>query len=302
MRFDVHAAVVCVGCSNARVDVSVFSWFAGLGVGDALLLKFNQPVAQVNVSSKASIDAVLQFTPSTWASNYTGLWLDMTALLITVRAVGHDVDRHSVAVGALNISVLASGGLTSFDGTSPASNDSVTVSSGSWGDVVCDASVMVYSYRGLQVSFTPPVTAAGWSPTSYTIEYSAVSTFAPSDPSTGQVSVDVSAGNDRSMVVLVLSQLTLGVSYYVRVAASPLASVPRGASLPYPLQLLFVQLPGYSCAALGSGAAVGAAPAPIAIAPQLPVIDDVSTPLGGIPTAGGVSVTIVGTCGRNAVM
>lgn len=40
------------------------------------------------------------------------------------------------------------------------------VEAGSWGDVPCDVSVDVYSSTALQVSFSKPATAYGWTPSS----------------------------------------------------------------------------------------------------------------------------------------
>ena len=72
--------------------------------------------------------------------------------------------RASTAVGALTMSVKAAGGLTSYDGTSLPCNSTVTINSGSWGDSVCDLTVVGYSHNALSVSFHPPVTAYNWSP------------------------------------------------------------------------------------------------------------------------------------------
>ena len=57
---------------------------AGLDAGDKLLLMFDQPVKQLPVASKADLDALLYFDPSAWALDYTGQWLDLSMLLITV--------------------------------------------------------------------------------------------------------------------------------------------------------------------------------------------------------------------------
>jgi len=56
----------------------------GLDAGDSILLRFNQPVTQVDIHGKRQVDALLTILPSNWAANYTGVWVDSTSLLITV--------------------------------------------------------------------------------------------------------------------------------------------------------------------------------------------------------------------------
>ncbi len=123
---------------------------------------------------------MLLWTPATWAIGYTGAWLDSFSLLVTVTnvsaAVSADpVSRAAVAVGALQVTVLVAGGLTSLDGTSAPSNDSTVVTGGSWGDVVCGGGVVVASHTALVVAFEPPANAS-YVPAGYTIEVRAEGT------------------------------------------------------------------------------------------------------------------------------
>ena len=63
----------------------------GLGVGDAIIVQFNQPVRQVPIAGKAAMDALLEFSAPGWARNYSGTWLSVTTLMITVSAAGANI-------------------------------------------------------------------------------------------------------------------------------------------------------------------------------------------------------------------
>lgn len=94
----------------------------GLDAGDGVLLQFNEPVKQVNVNGKAAVDALMTFTPSDWAQNYTVTWINSSVLFIQalqVDAWNQSSFQQSVALPNIVISILSSGGLTSEDGTSP---------------------------------------------------------------------------------------------------------------------------------------------------------------------------------------
>jgi hypothetical protein len=95
-----------------------------------------------------------------------------------------------VRVGSLLVAFRTTGGMTSLDGSSPPCNatsvgqcpmqyslDMHDVESpsrcgvsavrvGSWGDVPCNMTVIPFSYRALHFTFSAPVTASGWIPTS----------------------------------------------------------------------------------------------------------------------------------------
>jgi hypothetical protein len=255
------------------------------------LLRFDRPVAQVNVTSKPAVDAVLAFSPQDWAVDYTGMWLSPIALLVTVLAVpagarSSPVARSSTAVGVLRVAVLPSGGVVSADGTSVPSDASTLVTSGSWGDVVCDGGLIVYSHKAVVVAFLPPVNTTHV-PAHYTLSASSSPTF-PVGPFTRILTVAAAQSASSSDIALptglpatslrfVVPHLTPGEAIYVRVAASvpplpvDIASVlPRAvAPLAWPLG----GLGGCSCAAVTAGAGCGDAPGEDqAVVPSRPVI------------------------------
>lgn len=76
----------------------------------------------MNVNSKAAVDALLTFTPSNWAQNYNGTWINSSVLFIQALQVddwNQSSFQQSVALPQFVVSVSYSGGLTSQDGTSP---------------------------------------------------------------------------------------------------------------------------------------------------------------------------------------
>ncbi len=263
----------------------------GLGPGDALLLRFNQPVQQadVPVGSKASLDALLAWTPSGWAENYTGAWFDATSLLVTVVAVGPGAAqspgyRASTAVGALRVAVRASGNLVSLDKTSPPSNSSAVVNAGSWGDPVCDGGAHVYSATGAVVAFTAPMNAS-YTPGAFHVQVSTSPAFSPG----GLVAVlTVTRAQSESALALpgapgasTLRYLVPGLSpdvpYYVRVApAVPDLPATVDAAVQARLPLTYVAVGahgsdgGCTCAALAVGA--GCAGVSGALSPVVPSV------------------------------
>ncbi len=266
----------------------------GLGPGDAVALRFNQPVAPVPVASKAHLDGLLAFQPQDWADNYTGTWLDPTTLLVTAVSVAGGnmalpLFRAATRVGGLRVTVLPSGNLTSFDGTSQPSNASTLVSSGSWGDVVCDAALVVYSHKTLVAAFQPPPNAS-YSPGAYTVEVLAwpALTAPPGaqprtvTPATSAVEVALppTPGTPRGASALryLLPGLSAGEQYIARVAVGPpdlpaeLASV-----LPAPVPLVYSLVGrsgGCSCTDLSFGGGCSASTrAPVEpVSPALPSI------------------------------
>lgn len=93
----------------------------GLDAGDGILLQFNEALKAVNVNGKAAVDALMTITPSNWAQNYTGTWINSSVLFIQALQVDNwnqSTFQQSVALPQLVISILPSGGLTSQDGTS----------------------------------------------------------------------------------------------------------------------------------------------------------------------------------------
>ncbi len=234
---------------------------------------------------------LLMWTPTTWADDYRGEWLDGLSLLVTVLATPAVPPAASTsAVGSLSVSVLSSGRLTSLDGTSPASNSSTVVAAGSWGDVVCDSGGLVYSHTALAVAFEPPVNAS-YVPLGYTIQVSTSRTF-PANEST--TAVLVTPGESVTAAVslpppwqptalrYVLSGLVTGTAYFVRVGVSP-PDLPAEVSalLPRAVPVVFSALggPGTSCTCASSvlrGAPCAAVPSRNAsgFVPQRPVIGE----------------------------
>jgi hypothetical protein len=111
----------------------------GLDVGDELVLRFNNAPVQLPLGNKAAVDAVFAFS-SPIGDDYSGVWLGSgryanSVCTITVLQRATALNASGVAVGVLRVSVRPSAGLTSFDHTTTASNASVLVELGTWGDV-----------------------------------------------------------------------------------------------------------------------------------------------------------------------
>jgi hypothetical protein len=271
----------------------------GLGPGDALALRFNQPVAQVPVASKQDLDVLLSFEPGDWATDYVGVWLDFMTLLVNVTSVdspeatnqsSNATHRAATAVGALRVTVQPGGNLTSFDGTSLPSNASSLVTSGSWGDPVCDGGLHVYSSTALVVSFVRPPLAT-YTPDNYTIQvlladgsgsvmHTLVVTAAGSDSSVG-----LPAGVPSTSLRYPLPGLALRTLYTVRVGPSvPPLPAALQALLPTRVPQAAVDIGDAQgegscscmCSALvygeGCGTASGNVMGVSPLAPQLPVI------------------------------
>jgi hypothetical protein len=267
----------------------------GLGLGDALALRFNQPVAQVSVATKADLDNVLAFDPWDWVEDYAGVWLDFTTLLVNVTrvtptAAPNATHRAVTAVGRLRVTVLPTGSLTSFDGTSSPSNASSLVTDGSWGDPVCDAGLHVYSHRALVVAFQPS-SIGSYVPDSFTVQ------LAPRDPgfatnatltlvvtaAASNGSVGLPIGVPATSLRYVIPGLTLGVPYIARVApALPVLPLSLAAALPRPVPPVFQGVrrgsdaPGCSCATLLTGDGCNGEVGASSVAPALPTIGRVS--------------------------
>jgi hypothetical protein len=259
----------------------------GLGPGDALLLRFNQPVAQVPVGTKVALDALLAWTPSGWADNYTGEWRDTMHLLVHLTSVPalSATMRSGTAVGTLRVSIKPGGGLTSFDGTSAACNETATVTAGSWGDVVCDGGLNVHSHTAVVAAFTSPTTTTGFTPGNFTLQVSTSAAVSPQPPRTLAVSavesssgIALPTGVASSALRYLVPSLATGVTVYVRVAAAvpPLpAEVTR--LLPWAVAPVFWPLGGpggCACAdaVAGTGGCGATTGVPQAMPPALPEI------------------------------
>ena len=151
------AAIQHADCTSA-VSVSLFR--CSHIAANACLNSFRSPFSfAIRVLSKDDLDQLLSITPSDWATDYSGQWVNYFSLLITVRALERSSATNATAssVGVLHISVRPGGNLTSLDGTSLPCNDSSYLTSGSWGDVVIDAGVAPYSDSALLIWFRSPV-------------------------------------------------------------------------------------------------------------------------------------------------
>jgi hypothetical protein len=222
----------------------------GIGVGDILVIRFNQRVRKVPVGSKAEVDNLLSFSPDNWAASYTGAWLDFLSLAITITGTSHcntTADCEGGAVGSMRVHVLPAGNLTSFDGTSSPCNASALLSDGSWGDALTDTAMVVFSRRALVIVFSQPERATSIS-ASYKIELSTTQTFE------SFVSSVVTAGQNASSVLVpsvvsrasmrfVISDLLEGVPYWARVAPVPSPLPEELAGLP-PVLLAFTSIGG----------------------------------------------------------
>jgi hypothetical protein len=229
---------------------------------------------------------LLRWTPSAWADDYRGVWLDALSLLVTATAVPAAVPDGS-NVGNLSVAVLTSGLLTSLDGTSAPSNSSTVVAAGSWGHVVCDAGVVVYSHTALAMAFEPPSSASYVAP-GYTIQVSTSRDF-PANASTH--TVPVTPGGSLTTTVglpppwqptalrYVVRELASDTEYYVRVGAAPPAlpaEVTTILARAVPVVFSAVGEPGTgcSCASVRAGTRCAAAPSlnASALTPRRPVI------------------------------
>ena len=110
----------------------------GLGAGDVLELRFDSAPRHLPLGSRAAVDAVFAFS-SPLGVDYTGAWVETgpyadSVCRITVTAAASPADP-GTSVGAFTVSVRASAGLTSIDGSTAASNATVLLAFGTWGEV-----------------------------------------------------------------------------------------------------------------------------------------------------------------------
>ncbi len=197
---------------------------AGLGVGDSLVLRFDTPCTQLNITTKEEIDAVFKFS-SALGTNYTGMWeLDgmfaFTGLTITVTSVEFDTlmapngaaDTLGAAVGALRVTVRRSAGMRSLDESTPPSNATTLVAHGTWGDVP-NVTFVPRSQQSVRVLLFPPVTRVAWMVHKYVVQWSPASNFG-----TIAGTVVVAAALDETGVVVV-NGLSVAQGTYLRAAA-----------------------------------------------------------------------------------
>jgi hypothetical protein len=176
--------------------------------------------------------------------------------------------------------VLAGGNLTSLDGTSTPCNSSALLTSGSWGDVVCDGGLYVYSQTALVAAFSPPVNAT-YVPTAYTLYASPLGNF---NPRSTMASAVLASSNDTTFAVplgfppdSLRFYLPVAALSYVWVAASvPPLPAEVSQDLPRAVQPLIWPLGGpgsCTCGSIAGGAGCGDTPGiPQGLAPAGPVI------------------------------
>ena len=139
----------------------------GIGAGDTVVLRFNQVVnnATVPVGTKAQVDALLTFSHPI-GTDYSGAWsLDggSSVLTLTIRTPTANASTSAYRAatrvgGSLRVTVLASARLLVADLSGQPCNDTITLTAGTWGDVVCAVSVQSKSWRQLLVSWERPRT------------------------------------------------------------------------------------------------------------------------------------------------
>jgi hypothetical protein len=265
--------------------------FSVLGVPPQLL-RFDQPVAQVPVASKAALDVLLAFDPPGWATNYSGSWLTSMALLVTVLSVpdsnrSDPVFRRRVDVGSLAVAVRPEGNLTSMDGTSTPSSASTVLAHGSWGDVVCDGALYVYSHTALVAAFTPPVSSAA-APSAYSLMvFPGTASAFNTSSALSVMAVGAAQGSPALLASppwvsgtalrFLLPALQADVPVSVRVAAS-VPALPSFVSRDLPRAVAPVAWPlggegGCSCSSSVSGTGCGSTPgAGQSLSPTRPAI------------------------------
>ena len=142
----------------------------GLDTGDSLLLRFDQAVTQLSLPSTAAVLALLAFSPRLPVPEggggvaCAGSWVDASTLTVTFNWTIPASSRPGWVVwnvGALTVSIMPSGNLTSANGESAASNSSAIVGQGSWGDAPV-ATVVAKSSTALVMELAAPLTKFGY--------------------------------------------------------------------------------------------------------------------------------------------
>ena len=98
-----------------------------LNNNDRLWLVFSEPTNQVAATTKAQIDALVDFQGSSLGTNYTGSWISADRLQLTIS----DASGGNLVIGA-NIAIKSSANLTAAAGDTLSCSNSVKVS-GTWG-------------------------------------------------------------------------------------------------------------------------------------------------------------------------
>ena len=194
---------------------------AGMGVGDTLVLRFDNPCRQVPLARRQDVDALLNFS-SPIGADYSGAW-DTTApyakagLKITVTAALEGGYGRGTAVGVLGVSVRLSARLTSLDESTAASNASTIVALGTWGDVP-GITYQLRSHRSVRVALSPPATMYGWNVETYRLRWCVNASTCFEDG--GGSAVQEADVHATTTSVATVSGLALGVPLYLRAAAN----------------------------------------------------------------------------------
>ncbi len=136
----------------------------GLDTGDTLVLVFDQPVYPLPLDAPAALANLLAFSPPLCGQQgvaCSAAWLNSSALVVSLTCATPADGRPWLQwnVGLLVVSVLPSADLRSANNESAASNTSVVVGDGAWGDVP-SARVVSKSSTAAVVTLFPPATAA----------------------------------------------------------------------------------------------------------------------------------------------
>ncbi len=191
---------------------------AGIGAGDTLVLRFDNPCKQLPVTTKANLDALFNFS-APLGLDYTGAWVTsgwfkQSSVLITItQGLPAGTNAAGAAVGVLGVAVRPSAGLTSLDSTTAASNTSTLIAYGTWGDAPT-ATVIMRSFRSLRVTALPPSSRVRWSVSQYHVQWSNSGAFTTL---LGEADAPVTSGTETAVYTIV--NLTTETPVYVRVAA-----------------------------------------------------------------------------------
>ena len=188
---------------------------AGLGRGDTLVLRFDNPTRQVALNTTSAVDDLLEFS-SPIGLQYTAVWessggFARAALTITILEPTLTASN-GTAVGILRVSVRLSARLTSLDESTAPSNATTVVGLGSWGDVPT-ATVLVRSATSLRVLLAPPAGRMFWTVLMYRVQWAADAGF-----SSISGTLDVPATQSETGVG-VISGLLVSVPVFIRAAS-----------------------------------------------------------------------------------
>ena len=149
----------------------------GLWTNDSLTLVFDENVTRVAVGDTGAVLALLAFQPALPSTvSLAGEWTDNLTLRVVFSFPGGGggvgapagFDWYAYNVGSLTVTVQEAAGLKSAGGESTASNSSIVMDAGSWGDVPT-AAVQQRSATSVRFIVAPPDTAVGYAVTSYAL-------------------------------------------------------------------------------------------------------------------------------------